>query len=344
MIKHTHRDLRITVIIPTYNRLQKLKIAVASALEASEDTLVHILDNDSTDGTREWLESQEVRLNERIEVTLQPYNIGSIPNFMAGFSAVRTEYLVPLSDDDMLLPGFLSAALQIADEYKDVCAVIGDVEIGEYGQWRAKSKPTRLVGYVTPANHISELLSKGHYIAWSAVLWRTAPILNEQIYETAISFALSSDVYLEFASFMRRPAYIIDVTAARFTISDTQTSRGIGSDARSFEDLGRLAQRLTQDLKGAGLGFTDTSIRSLVSKSVSRWCDFARRNRAFLSSEERERTLSECMQAFSVYVLPHCRAEDWPFSDEIRALQRKKETPLHRKIINRIAKHGRIGH
>lgn len=107
-----------SIAIPTYNRLEMLKRAVFSALKQTYKNIeIIILNNASTDGTEEWLNTvatqyPKIRLIHRTENIGMVKNIKSIPQLING------EYVVVLSDDDWLEPTFAEEAAKdlIADD------------------------------------------------------------------------------------------------------------------------------------------------------------------------------------------------------------------------------------
>ncbi len=89
---------RVTVAIPTLNRLELLKRAVESALlQGYEDLEIIISDNASTDGTQQYL--QDLR-DPRIKVLLNPENLGMVANWGRCLNAATGAFFLLLSDDD----------------------------------------------------------------------------------------------------------------------------------------------------------------------------------------------------------------------------------------------------
>jgi glycosyltransferase involved in cell wall biosynthesis len=102
----------VTVIIPTWNRLEWLKQSINSVLN-QEGVLVDILvlNNGCTDGTREWLDSLT---HEKIRVLHSPTNIRTYGN-MYNVRDIRGRYVVPFTDDDVMLPGALARKVAVMD-------------------------------------------------------------------------------------------------------------------------------------------------------------------------------------------------------------------------------------
>lgn len=122
---------KISVLIPTRNRLNLLRSAVESALIQDYPNIeIVISDNWSEDGTSEWLAAE---LDERI-VTTRPYkSVGMMENWNHALHLSTGDYFLMLSDDDQLAPSGIS--LLVAEVITALStgelplAVIGRVEI-----------------------------------------------------------------------------------------------------------------------------------------------------------------------------------------------------------------------
>lgn len=92
------KTYRVTVAIPTFNRLELLKRSVESALsQGYEDLEIIISDNASTDGTQQYLQGL---LDPRIKVLLNSENRGMVANWERCLNSATGTYFILLSDDD----------------------------------------------------------------------------------------------------------------------------------------------------------------------------------------------------------------------------------------------------
>jgi len=106
---------RLSIVIPTLNRLAVAKRALDSALAQTSDAIeILISDNGSRDGTAAWLACvSDPRLRKfRHEHTMDVQSHG---NFLIKQS--RGDYFVGLSDDDWLDPGFAADVLALLDRH-----------------------------------------------------------------------------------------------------------------------------------------------------------------------------------------------------------------------------------
>jgi hypothetical protein len=101
----------VTIVVPTYNRADKLRRAVKSILaQTHTDVLVHVFDNASSDHTHDVV-SELMQLDRRVIYHRHPTNIGMIGNFNSAFRSVSSPFFGILTDDDYYFPNFLEDAL-----------------------------------------------------------------------------------------------------------------------------------------------------------------------------------------------------------------------------------------
>jgi glycosyltransferase involved in cell wall biosynthesis len=96
----------VSVIIPTYNRRSMVQQAIESCFEGNDgiDVEVVVVDDGSTDGTREYLERID---DDRVHSIFQEHQGAQVAR-NAGQKAARGKAIKHLDDDDYLLPGKLS--------------------------------------------------------------------------------------------------------------------------------------------------------------------------------------------------------------------------------------------
>lgn len=117
-------SVKISVIIPTWNRAEYLKIAVESALcQDYSDFEVIITDNASTDQTQ--LVAESFLSENRVRYYRNSKNVGARSNYNnAMFQYATGNYVLILSDDDKLTDrSFLSKAANLIKSSPDVVLV-----------------------------------------------------------------------------------------------------------------------------------------------------------------------------------------------------------------------------
>jgi glycosyltransferase involved in cell wall biosynthesis len=91
---------RVTIAIPTLNRRAYLQLALESALAQTYGNIeVVVSDNASTDETASYLATCA---DPRLHILHQPKLLRMVENFNACISAATGEYILMLSDDDLL--------------------------------------------------------------------------------------------------------------------------------------------------------------------------------------------------------------------------------------------------
>jgi glycosyltransferase involved in cell wall biosynthesis len=116
---------QLTVVLPTFNRLDLLKHSIRS-LEAQtiKNFNVLILDNSSIDGTSSYLRNF-TSSSFKIKLVLREQNIGYFQNLIDGIKKVQTQYITFLSDDNVYLPNCLEKLLLAISDEDDTSVVIG---------------------------------------------------------------------------------------------------------------------------------------------------------------------------------------------------------------------------
>lgn len=114
----------LTIIIPTYNRCDDLRTCldyVVPQVEQNKNRVhIYISDNASTDDTKIVVKEYIDKYPEMITYYCQPRNLTASPNFDHAVHHVNSEYIYMLSDDDIIVPGFISLILAYIDKYPNV--------------------------------------------------------------------------------------------------------------------------------------------------------------------------------------------------------------------------------
>ena len=118
----------IACVIPVYNDKARLPRAVRSALEQRAAVQIVLVDDGSTDGSRE-LALEMARDDPRIVALPLPANRGQGFARNIGAAATRAPYLTFLDQDDEHAPGWYDHALALLDAHPQYAAVRGDIEL-----------------------------------------------------------------------------------------------------------------------------------------------------------------------------------------------------------------------
>lgn len=125
--------MRVTVVIPTYNRRHLLAGAIDSAL-AQEGVQVDVIvvDDGSTDGTIDWL--QHTYAHQPVQVLRNAGRKGPAGGRNTGMRAAQGELVALLDSDDRFLPGHLAQAAQAFARFPDLGLVFGRAQYLRNGQ------------------------------------------------------------------------------------------------------------------------------------------------------------------------------------------------------------------
>lgn len=115
---------KLGVYILTYNRLQYLKKTIQCVLNQTyKDFDFYIVDNNSDDGTQEYIESLK---NININYIRHEKNLGGLLNIKYAFEHNKNEYFIMLHDDDIFDDKLLEVEVNYLDNHKTVSCVTCD--------------------------------------------------------------------------------------------------------------------------------------------------------------------------------------------------------------------------
>lgn len=142
------RELSVSAVLVTYNRLALLKKSIQKILSQNTDKLKHliIIDGASTDGTREYLDSMS---DERLIIVHLPKNIGGAGGFNSGirhfFEQTSDDFVWLMDDDSMPTADALTKLLDMFDNNKLAGWGASKVEWTD-GNWAKMNMPGLLNG------------------------------------------------------------------------------------------------------------------------------------------------------------------------------------------------------
>jgi glycosyltransferase involved in cell wall biosynthesis len=143
------KDSILTVVLPTYNRAERLRKSLSNYLEAQESEKIEfiIVDNNSEDKTVEVIKWFAKKYPNIIYIQ-NKVNLGGNRSLFKGFLEVTTEYFMILADDDFITDGFFKLILDSIGK-NPTAGVINhapqnEVESGQYKQNTILAKTTLL--------------------------------------------------------------------------------------------------------------------------------------------------------------------------------------------------------
>ena len=125
----------VSVVIPTYNRRDLVQRAIQSVFDQTyRDFEIVVVDDGSTDGTGAAVEGREqIRY-------LRQANAGPASARNLGIRHARGEFIAFLDSDDVWLPDFLAAQIDVLSRFPEVALVCARSSVG---QKEAKDFPLR---------------------------------------------------------------------------------------------------------------------------------------------------------------------------------------------------------
>lgn len=119
--------MKVSVLIPVYNKAPFVREAVESVLHGSyQDLELVCVDDRSTDNSLEVLRSIA---DPRIRIIELPVNLGPAGAANAGIDACRGEYIVRLDADDLAVPDRLARQVAFMDAHPDIGASGGHLQL-----------------------------------------------------------------------------------------------------------------------------------------------------------------------------------------------------------------------
>lgn len=215
-----------SIITPSRNQLQWLKLCRASVADQSGVNLQHLVqDAGSTDGTAEWLAAQSgvESVSERDDGMYDALN--------RAFRRVRGDYVAWLNCDEQYLPGVLARVADYFARHPEVDMVFGNIvmvdERGEY-LWHRKVQVPRL--YHTLTCHLSTL---------SCAMFFRRRLIEPGGFHFDTSYRMVGD-----AEWMTRllRAGVRMAALGEFTSVFAQTGKNLSRDARAASEQIRLAR------------------------------------------------------------------------------------------------------
>lgn len=205
-------QVKVTTIIPTFQRAHLLDKAIRSVLDQTMPNLkVAVYDNASNDETGLVCSGFK---DPRVIYHRHSENIGSAPNFQYGLERVDTPYFSFLSDDDILLPDFYKTGVEALERYPNAIFFAGaSILITPQGKALSNAfSRLKREGLYTPAETPYEFIGKD-FVPWTSILFRREVIDQFGLLDLAIK-AFDTDFVLR--ALVRKPIVISKKPCALF--------------------------------------------------------------------------------------------------------------------------------
>ena len=130
--EHAGPAPRLSVIVPLFNCLALTRAMLDSLRATLPGDVTHeiiLVDDGSTDGTREWLGNSPEIQSAPFRVLLNERNLGFAGANNRAVSLARGEMLALLNNDLILLPGWLEPMLAALERLGDRAGLVGNVQL-----------------------------------------------------------------------------------------------------------------------------------------------------------------------------------------------------------------------
>lgn len=286
---------RLTVGIPTRQRLPLLREAVAAALAQAETpsgeggaTVEVLLSQDvfphgPDEAVLAWCR-EKTASEPRVRHVIAPRPLGLAGNWNALVAAARGEYIVIPGDDDRLLPGFAATLLGSAAAHGGA-----DVVFSDHFVMNAAGVRDLAVSDARARDFARAGLPPGPVDPAEQIVWRNAVPMLSAVVRTDLArrFPFQEDLntpelefFLRLAQAGKRFVYVPDRLAEYRVHEGAATAAGLWSD--------RLASRLLDlpdglpEAEPAKTAFLHSILPNAVSRALAR--GDSRQARAFLGS------------------------------------------------------------
>lgn len=152
----------VSICAPVYNGSPIIKRALKSCINQTYENIeIIVVDNSSSDDTRDIVQNFQAE-DSRIKLHKNHQNIGSLQNFLKSFSLASGEFVQILCHDDWLSRNYVSEAVSIFNENKDVGAVF--TRIVAFLEIKGNLFPQLEISFKTKKYH-SEYFFKNRFVS-----------------------------------------------------------------------------------------------------------------------------------------------------------------------------------
>ncbi len=200
----SHKNLPISVIIPTFNSVKFIGQAVQSVLNQTyREFEVIVIDDGSTDATKDILRE----FNGHIRYYYQE-NRGPSAARNAGIEIARGDYICFLDADDTWMPNKLEVQLTFMAQHDDIGLVFSDLEEGDPDKGLHRSILAKrlfrsdIVSQIPIQDAFKKLLIE-NFIPTSIVMARKECFVKAGLFDESLRVAEDRDMWLRIAAYFK---------------------------------------------------------------------------------------------------------------------------------------------
>jgi len=195
----------VSVIIPTYNCLEYLPLAIQSVLDQDVENIeIIVIDDGSTDGTFQWLKDLAKKDKRIIPLTLDRKGVSTARNF--ALCKAKSKLVAFLDADDIWLPGKLRKQLEFHEHNPDIVMSFTNYEhfspdnnsLGTcFDYWpRFKKFCKNKTGFIRLNKRGPGLIFSENVVGTSSVVASRNALQNAKGFDTSLNSASDWDLWL----------------------------------------------------------------------------------------------------------------------------------------------------
>lgn len=235
--------MTVSVIIPTYNRKNIVENAIRSVFDQTyKGYEIIVVDDGSTDGTREYLESLDLPI--RI-ISKQNGGVASARN--AGIKIAQGKYVAFLDSDDLWLPDKLKIQVEYLESHSDIRLVYTDEYIEVNGEVVPKTRFQRAdVGDEVKNNFLLSGFVQRTPIHTSAVMVRKSVLDEVGYFNETLRIHEDSELWNRIS--VKYKFGYIDIALATFRYKDSTEHLMKDFHSEPSKKEGRKYLKLYEDM------------------------------------------------------------------------------------------------
>lgn len=192
----------VSVIITTYNRKNQLSLTLDSILKQTYKNIeIIIIDDYSTDGTKDLVESKLLKLDNRIKYIRCDKNSGLATARNKGILNSNGEYFTFCDDDDLWMPNFIEEFVIVASMYdSEWCFCCS----GKYKNFFG----TEIVSTFQYEGQLKNLIKEGFTPPVASQFYNLSSIKKINGYNTKVKTGVDHDLWIRLAKIGIKIKYI----------------------------------------------------------------------------------------------------------------------------------------
>lgn len=227
----------VSVIIPTFNRKDLLKIAIDSVLKQSYSNIeIIVTDNASSDGTCYLMEDYSVN-NKCIKYIRRNENIGPHKNALYAYKEyAKGKYVFFLSDDDYLCDmNFISEGVEILENNSNISIITGMISVFSERENKFFMQPYSNIKVINGIDFLLETSTKTMIGKYQEFIAGFALIRKEDLDNNpAFEWFEYGDTSIRFYHLTLGDIYFIDRTIGCYRLHNNDT--GDSGNLQKLED------------------------------------------------------------------------------------------------------------